>query len=58
MQRIEEIVIGFADVAWGPWLLVLLLDGRLPIPKAWNINSISRSRLVHSGGNNDEEIHP
>ena len=27
MQRIEEIVIGFADVAWGPWLLVLLLGG-------------------------------
>ena len=27
MQRIEQIVIGFADLAWGPWLLVLLLGG-------------------------------
>ena len=27
MQQIEEIIIGFADVAWGPWLLVLLLGG-------------------------------
>ncbi len=27
MQQIEKIIIGFADVAWGPWLLVLLLGG-------------------------------
>lgn len=27
MQQIEKIIIGFADVTWGPWLLVLLLGG-------------------------------
>ena len=27
MQLIEKIIIGFADAAWGPWLLVLLLGG-------------------------------
>ncbi len=27
MQQIEKIIIGFADVAWGPWLLVLLIGG-------------------------------
>ncbi len=27
MQKIEKLIIGFADVAWGPWLLVLLLGG-------------------------------
>ena len=25
MQQIEKIIIGFADVAWGPWLLVFAL---------------------------------
>lgn len=27
MQLMEKIIIGFADAAWGPWLLVLLLGG-------------------------------
>ena len=27
MQQMEKIIIGFADFAWGPWLLVLLLGG-------------------------------
>lgn len=27
MQQIEQIIIGFADFTWGPWLLVLLLGG-------------------------------
>lgn len=27
MQWIEKILIGFGDVTWGPWLLVLLLGG-------------------------------
>ena len=27
MQQMEKIIIGFADAAWGPWLLVLLLGG-------------------------------
>lgn len=27
MQQIEKILIGFGDVTWGPWLLVLLLGG-------------------------------
>ena len=27
MQQIEKIIIGFGEVTWGPWLLVLLLGG-------------------------------
>ncbi len=27
MRDIETLVIAFADFAWGPWLLVLLLGG-------------------------------
>ena len=27
MQLMEKIIIGFADAAWGPWLIVLLLGG-------------------------------
>ena len=27
MQQIEKIIIGFGNVTWGPWLLVLLLGG-------------------------------
>ena len=27
LQQIELVTSGFADLAWGPWLLVLLLGG-------------------------------
>ena len=27
MQQIEKILIGFGNVTWGPWLLVLLIGG-------------------------------
>lgn len=27
MQRFERIMVAFADLAWGPWLLILLLGG-------------------------------
>lgn len=29
MQNIEQWIVAFADAAWGPWLLVLLLGGGL-----------------------------
>ena len=29
MEQIEQLIIAFADAAWGPWLLILLLGGGL-----------------------------
>ena len=29
MQAVEEVLIRFADLAWGPWLLILILGGGL-----------------------------
>ena len=53
MQQIEKILIGFGNVTWGPWLLVLLLGGGafflcysrfLPFRYIWHAINILRGK--------------